>query len=317
VFLVGDDDQSIYGWRLADVRRILSLDGLLPGLRRVDLVTNYRCPAPVVERAVRLVERNGERFAKRIVAGATARGSLVLAPRTTDEPAVLRRLLRTWPDDEASLAILARTNRELLPAVAAAVASNVPFRAPAIRLPLESPLVDAVLERAAAISPRLPLLVRLGEVRAADRDPTADPAGAADAWTWDDAASAVMAWAAAFHTLEGLAAAVHDLRRRLADLQRADARLTLATAHATKGLEFDHVAVIGLEAGRFPSQRTLDESPDPPRALEEERRLAYVAWTRARRSLTLVYDPDAPSPFLLEAFDEAELSTRVPATIGR
>jgi superfamily I DNA/RNA helicase len=118
-------------------------------------------------------------------------------------------------------------------------------------------------------------------------------------------------------TLDALADAVRDRRTRLADLQRAAARLTLATAHATKGLEFDHVAVIGLESGRFPSRRTLDESPDPHRALEEERRLAYVAWTRARRSLTLVYDPDAPSPFLLEAFDEAELRAAVPARIVR
>ena len=68
IFLVGDDDQSIYGWRLADVRRVLDLAGRLPGLRRHDLVTNFRCPAPVVERAVRLVEGNAERFAKRIVA---------------------------------------------------------------------------------------------------------------------------------------------------------------------------------------------------------------------------------------------------------
>ena len=43
------------------------------------------------------------------------------------------------------------------------------------------------------------------------------------------------------------------------------------------------------------------------RAYEEERRLAYVAWTRARRSLTLLYDPAVPSPFLLEAFDPDEL----------
>ncbi|HSS35200.1 MAG TPA: ATP-dependent helicase, partial [Patescibacteria group bacterium] len=58
IFLVGDDDQSIYGWRLADVRRVLDLAGRLPGLRRTDLVTNFRCPAPVVDRAVRLVEHN-------------------------------------------------------------------------------------------------------------------------------------------------------------------------------------------------------------------------------------------------------------------
>ncbi|HEY2887329.1 MAG TPA: 3'-5' exonuclease, partial [Candidatus Limnocylindrales bacterium] len=58
---------------------------------------------------------------------------------------------------------------------------------------------------------------------------------------------------------------------------------------------------------RFPSRRALDDARDPEQALEEERRLAYVAWTRARRSLTLLYDPAAPSRFLLDAFSAAEL----------
>ena len=62
-----------------------------------------------------------------------------------------------------------------------------------------------------------------------------------------------------------------------------------------------------MTEGRFPSARSLADAADPARALEEERRLAYVAWTRARRSLTLVFDPAAPSPFLLEAFDAAEI----------
>jgi superfamily I DNA/RNA helicase len=96
----------------------------------------------------------------------------------------------------------------------------------------------------------------------------------------------------------------------LAELRRDDAPLTLATAHGTKGLEFDHVAVIGLDAGRFPSARSIADALEPERAMEEERRLAYVAWTRARRSLTLVYDPGAPSQFLLEAFDPGELGVR-------
>jgi superfamily I DNA/RNA helicase len=332
IFLVGDDDQSIYGWRLADVRRILSLDGLLPGLRRVDLVTNYRCPAPVVARAVRLVERNRERFAKRILAGPAAAGSLALAPRVAEEPTTLRRLLAAWPADGSTRAILARTNRELLPAVAAAIELEVPFRAPAIRLLLESPLVGEVLTQAAATQADRPLLVRLGMVRASgapsqsgapssdapsSAEPSADAPSAAedDPWTWSDASAAVLSWAAAFPDLDALAAAVAERRDRLATLRHDDAALSLATAHATKGLEFDHVAVIGLEAGRFPSRRTLDESPEPERALEEERRLAYVAWTRARRTLTLIYDPDAPSPFLLEAFDDAELRSAARSTL--
>ncbi len=71
------------------------------------------------------------------------------------------------------------------------------------------------------------------------------------------------------------------------------------------------MAVVGLDAGRFPSGRALADSDEPERALEEERRLAYVAWTRARRTLTLSYDPSAPSRFLLEAFTPDELGLDV------
>jgi superfamily I DNA/RNA helicase len=63
-----------------------------------------------------------------------------------------------------------------------------------------------------------------------------------------------------------------------------------------------------MERGRFPSARSLADAVEPERALEEERRLAYVAWTRARRSLTLVYDPTTPSTFLLEAFTHEGLA---------
>ncbi|HEX8026124.1 MAG TPA: UvrD-helicase domain-containing protein, partial [Candidatus Limnocylindrales bacterium] len=98
IFLVGDDDQSIYGWRLADVRRLLGLaETSLPGLRRVDLETNYRCPAPVLERSVRLIEHNTERFAKVIRARPHAEGTLVLAPTTADDVDRAEAVLRSWP----------------------------------------------------------------------------------------------------------------------------------------------------------------------------------------------------------------------------
>jgi len=119
--------------------------------------------------------------------------------------------------------------------------------------------------------------------------------------------SSLLTWAAPFLSLGELRQAIAETRRRLAVLHREDAPLVLATVHGTKGLEFEHVAVVGLDEGRFPNRRSLEESGDPARALEEERRLAYVAWTRAKRTLILVYDPGAPSPFLREAFSEAEL----------
>jgi len=299
IFLVGDDDQSIYGWRLADVRRILGLEALLPGLRRVDLEVNYRCPAQVVKRAVRLVEHNGERFAKAIRAGPAATGQLILAADASDETERLERAVRTWPDDGPTRAILARTNRELLPAVVVALRLGLAFRAPRIDLPLESPVVDEVLDRAATLArAREPLLVTLGRVRASV--PRED--GATEA-----IAASLLGWSVGSPDLHSFVAAVAATRARLAELRQDDAPLTLATAHATKGLEFDHVIVLGMEAGRFPSARSVAQADDPVRAYEEERRLAYVAWTRARRSLTLLYDPAVVSPFLLEAFAPAEL----------
>jgi len=340
VFLVGDDDQTIYGWRLADVRRILALAESLPGMRRMDLTVNYRCPAQVVERAVRLVARNGERYAKTIRPGPNAAGRLILSPDGSDETVRMRRILRSWPEDGSSRAILARTNAELLPAAAVAVELGIPFCAPRLRLLSEDPRVDALLAAAGRTGDgATPLLVRLARLArsAADVDaevaPAADPAAVpaadpvrpppaplagtdpADRPNGDDQLpvetgellAALAGWAAPYDSVEELAAAIADHRARLAVLRRDDAALTLATAHSTKGLEFDHVAVVGMDAGRFPSARSLRDAPEPVRALEEERRLAYVAWTRARRSLTLVYDPVSPSQFMLEAFDEPEL----------
>ena len=67
-----------------------------------------------------------------------------------------------------------------------------------------------------------------------------------------------------------------------ADSNVAGEAVNLMTVHAAKGLEFDAVLVAGLEEGLFPHENSLDD----PRALEEERRLMYVATTRARKSLS-------------------------------
>ncbi|PIE83826.1 MAG: ATP-dependent DNA helicase [Bacteroidia bacterium] len=83
-------------------------------------------------------------------------------------------------------------------------------------------------------------------------------------------------------------------------------RVTLTTVHSSKGLEFDHVYIVGLEEGIFPSERSLREAS----GLEEERRLCYVAVTRAAKRLMLTHAAqrrafgktvqNAPSRFLSE-----------------
>jgi DNA helicase-2/ATP-dependent DNA helicase PcrA len=65
------------------------------------------------------------------------------------------------------------------------------------------------------------------------------------------------------------------------DANAGEAGVTLMTLHSAKGLEFDTVFMPGWEEDIFPNRRALDESGE--KALEEERRLAYVGITRARR----------------------------------
>jgi DNA helicase-2/ATP-dependent DNA helicase PcrA len=69
-----------------------------------------------------------------------------------------------------------------------------------------------------------------------------------------------------------------------ADRLTGEGRVTLMTLHNAKGLEYEHVFVVGMEEGTFPHARSMDEQN-----LEEERRLAYVGITRAKKTLTLSY----------------------------
>ncbi len=278
---------------------MLDLAASLPGLRRVDLVTNYRCPRPVVERSVRLIEANRERFAKKIQAGPAAAGALFLVPDSGDDLARARRLLQEWVGHAPGVhAVLARTNAELAPYAAVALEMGIAYHAADDGLLLDDPHLEELLDPASAAA------TEVGRTEV-------PPAVLLSRRTADPLARSLAGWAAPYRSWPDFRLALGEIRRRREELRRDEAELVLATAHGTKGLEFEHVAVIGLDEGVFPSRRTLEEADDPARALEEERRLAYVAWTRAKRSLVLVYDPYAPSPFMREAFSEAELGQRV------
>jgi superfamily I DNA/RNA helicase len=293
IFLVGDDDQTIYAWRLADVRRVLGLAGRLPGLRRVDLQTNHRCAPEIVRRAARLVAHNDERFEKVIRPSPRAAGSVTLAPDSGDEVARARWLLENWAQriPGERYAVLARTNRELAAFAALALDLELPHSIEADGLLLDHPGVVDALDR---IDPSLPFLPAVARAAASsDLDP--------------ELRGALLGWAAAYRDAQGFGGALAERVASRARLVRGDALLTFATIHGTKGLEWDHVACIGHDEGTFPSGRAIREASDPRRVLEEERRLAYVAWTRARKTLTIVYDPGAASTFVHEAFDPVEL----------
>ncbi len=110
-----------------------------------------------------------------------------------------------------------------------------------------------------------------------------------------------------FENLEGFLEHVGLVMENIANT--SNQTISMMTMHGAKGLEFDYVFLAGWEEGVFPSQRSLDELGN--KGLEEERRLAYVAITRARKQIQISYvnqnrysfashDYNSPSRFISE-----------------
>jgi superfamily I DNA/RNA helicase len=302
LFVVGDDDQTIYAWRLADVRRILDFSLDYPTARRVQLATNYRCPAGVVSASRRLIDLNRERFAKRIEPAAVAPfpDTSLLAFPMTDRDAVDRlvRLAAAEVENGGRACFLARTRTELAPVSLALLRAGL-RHASSLAAPAEAEPVIALvdeLRRRPGASPPFSNLLTLRATRrwrrADDDDTLRDEDHAA--------LDALLGWAVAFATSDRFLAAYDAARTRLAALRDPTAPIELVTVHGAKGREWPLVVIVGFEEERFPNRRALVDALDPERALEEERRLAYVALTRAGQRLVLAFDPERPSRFLAE-----------------
>jgi superfamily I DNA/RNA helicase len=303
LFVVGDDDQTIYAWRLADVRRILRFSADYPSARRVMLATNYRCPPSVVAASARLVGVNRERFEKPIRAPAASEPDATAvegwSTAQRDWPDRLVRLAIGEESDGRSCCFLSRTRSELTPVLISLVRAGVAHATSATPLVESEAVVDIVDRARTTTDPGHPfhVLRRLRHGRGWDRSqPSAD--GLSD--EEHSALDALLGWAVAFPTLDAFVGSYDRARARIAALRVPDALVELATVHASKGREWDTVVLLGFEADRMPNRRSLLDADDADRALEEERRLAYVALTRATRRLILAFDPARPSPFLSE-----------------
>ncbi|HEX6473917.1 MAG TPA: ATP-dependent helicase [Candidatus Limnocylindria bacterium] len=302
LFVVGDDDQTIYAWRLADVRRILGFEAIYPGTQRVQLATNYRCPAPVVAISRRLIGVNRERFAKRIDASPSAAGDpgTILAYPTVHAawPEGLVGLAASEAGAGRTVCFLARTRSELGPMLLGLARAGVPHTT-AVPAAVQSEVVQRLIAVARELPGHaIPFGALLG-LRAGRGWRRAD---ASDAISDDDHAAldALLGWAVGIPRLDQFLEAHDRALARLEALRRPDAPIELVTVHGAKGREWQTVVVLGMEEDRFPNRRALVDAVDPQRAVEEERRLAYVALTRATRRLILAYDPARPSRFLDE-----------------
>ncbi len=302
--VVGDDDQTIYAWRLADVRRMLDFPAHYPDAAMVQLEVNYRCPAPVVAASRRLVSVNRERFAKRIRAADEGRAgrrgrAIELIPEGGPGWAErLSALLRDATADGQKAGVLARTAAELEPLLVALTGAGM-RHATSVSALIETAPVTALLDAAATLPAHarpFDAILALRTGRGWRRGGSGDSLGDRDHVALD----ALLGWAAGFATLDLFLASAALARERLRELRDPTAPIELLTIHAAKGREWPTVVVLGFEEDRFPNRRALLGAADPERAMEEERRLAYVALTRARRRLVLTLDPARPSPFLAE-----------------
>jgi DNA helicase-2/ATP-dependent DNA helicase PcrA len=118
ICVVGDDDQSIYGWRGAEVRHILEFPRIFPGTKIIRLEDNYRCTDRILEMANRLVRHNHDRHDKKLVPHKSGPNSVRISDYADEEREaveVVREIswiIKSRNVEPGDVAILFRTNEQ-------------------------------------------------------------------------------------------------------------------------------------------------------------------------------------------------------------
>lgn len=310
--VVGDASQTIYSFAGADARFLLEFPSRYEGARMVRLETNYRSDAAILAVANELMR--GRPGALHLEAGsprgdATASDVIPTVTAFEDDRAEARAVAARIAEqiaggaDPGHIAVLYRSHAQSAELVAALSDAGIATTVLGGRRFFDMPEVrQAVMElRAASIAPIESGFVDTVRDILRSRGLTDEPpaAGGAlrDAWEARAALLRLAQEAPAGTTLRAFTdeltarAKVHD--------EPAMRTVTLATLHAAKGLEWDHVHLVGVAEGLLPiSYATTFEQVD------EERRLAYVGITRAGRTLSLTWSRGVrerqPSRFLRE-----------------
>ena len=364
ICVVGDEDQSIYRWRGADVSILLSFSRDFPNARVIRLERNYRSTQSILDAAGAVVKNNSERLGKNLRAEIPGGPNLRYfeARDAQAEAEFVAEELRKLLDDDSSqtCAVEYRTNFQSRAFEEAFRRSGIRYKLVGgfsfykraevqdalayVRLAMH-PEDDIAFLRVLNVPPRgigkttleslrdlarkngvsfwtamedfvtanstgravtplrafMELVARLE--RALDEKEPADfirfvleetgymsmlrdrntPEDVARMENLEELTRAVaesMDAGESFTDFLDAAALVSD-----ADAFEGKPGVTLITLHSTKGLEFDHVFLTGLEEGICPHSRSINEGD--AKAIEEERRLVYVGMTRARKTLTL------------------------------
>jgi len=361
---VGDDDQSIYGWRGAEVDNILRFEHDFPGANVIRLERNYRSTAHILAAASHLIAHNEGRLGKTL--------------RTDDVPGEKVSVTGAWDSEEEAraigedieqlqraghplneIAILVRASFQMREFEDRFVTLGLPYRviggprfyeraeirdALAYLRVINSPADDLAFERIVNVPKRglgdatvqllhdharkrrVPLTEAAraviatdelkpkprgalrGVIEALDRwrkqrddiphtqlaEIVLDESGYTEMWQKDRSADA----AGRLENLKELVRSMDEFENLQGFLEHislvmdnekaaAEDAVSIMTLHSAKGLEFDTVFLPGWEEGVFPNQRTLDEAGRA--GLEEERRLAHVGITRARKRAKIYF----------------------------
>jgi DNA helicase-2/ATP-dependent DNA helicase PcrA len=364
VCCVGDDDQSIYGWRGAEVDNILRFEADFPGAKVIRLERNYRSTGNILAAASHLIAKNQGRLGKTLHTD-DAPGEKLVLRGVWDDEAEARTIsdaieeLRREGHSLDEIAILVRASFQMRAFEDRFVAIHLPYRviggprfyerqeikdAIAYLDVAHNPANDLKFERIINVPKRglgetalrrihqfaraegIPLfhaartLSQTEDLKPQARKPLAalvksferwrglldamphtevaqimlDESGYTAMWQNDKSPQAparlenlkeLIRFMDEFDTLGAFlehVALVMD-----ADQATDGDRVSVMTLHAAKGLEFDTVFLPGWEEGLFPHQRSLDENGNA--GLEEERRLAYVGITRAKKRANISF----------------------------
>jgi DNA helicase-2/ATP-dependent DNA helicase PcrA len=329
LWVVGDDDQTLYAFRAADVRFILEFPRKHPRAEVHVLDRNYRSAPQIVAAAKRLIANNRARREKDYQPVIAGTGEIVIRGyRTADIEArqVARAVAKFIKRGQAPqlIAVLYRTGTVGLALQPALQALNIPYevrgagdlwQSVAAKLVVGSLYYlrdgESVEAMSRMGSSRRADVVRekLGEAGESLEYPeacqlvrkivaTAVPSRASDRdrAEWTGVVEAVAALAMSCRSLQELEAKIAEQSAALRNAP--DNAVVLSTIHSAKGLEWDAVFMVGVEEGVLPHANNDD--------LEEERRVAYVGVTRAKRFLGITYadvrfrQNAAPSQFLYE-----------------
>ena len=356
LFVVGDDDQAIYGFRGADSELMLGFGKDFPNAKQILLGMNYRSTANIVQNSLKLIENNVERYSKKLEAN--REGGSCLHIQEVKDPVeeaeyVLEEIQKCKENGikEEEIAILFRVHTDARAVVEAMVERKIPFQMkehlPNIYEHFIAKDIMAYFRLATGVRHRQDFLqimnrpkrylgrdsvagakVSFEDMRKfyCDKDWMIDRI---DQFEWDvkmlmkmapyaaiqyirkrigyddflkeyafthqinrsdlnEVLAEIEEAAKAFSSVEEWFAHVEEytetLKVKEKERNRPRPGVRLMTIHASKGLEFKQVFLIAANEGRIPYQKAKTD-----KEIEEERRLFYVAMTRAKDFLKICY----------------------------